>query len=173
MKKNILKLIFLTILILLVILIFVFFYYKLFSYNKYEGNIDSYEFILDNNDKYLVTTDTKYMTMQNDGGSHINVYYEIDLKNNVSNKYEDNYKGFQVYIYKHKLISSKKLNNIDVTKLKELFNNIVENRNNNNDDTLNYNYYTISTIDYENLKIYNQTIIDDFLNIVDNQNGDN
>ncbi len=38
---------------------------------------------IDNNLKYVVTTDFKYQTMLNDGGSHTSKYYEIDLKNKL------------------------------------------------------------------------------------------
>ena len=51
-------------------------------------------------DKYIFTTDMKWLTMQNDGGSHINIYYQVDLQNNIIKKCQDEYKGFKGYVYK-------------------------------------------------------------------------
>lgn len=49
-----------------------------------EGYDDS-NFKLDSDNKYIIHDDTSILSMENDGGSHTDVYYEIDLnKNNVS-----------------------------------------------------------------------------------------
>ena len=47
------------------------------------------EFHLDDVNKYLVRTDTRFYTMRDDGGSHDDIYYGIDIeKRNVTKYYE-------------------------------------------------------------------------------------
>ena len=50
-----------------------------------------YTFKLDSNKKYEIITDQKYLTMQNDGGSHTNVYYQLDFEEAIVVKKEENY----------------------------------------------------------------------------------
>ena len=56
-----------------------------------EEEIKDYTFQLDNDKKYEIITDQKYLTMQNDGGSHENVYYQRDFEENIVVKHEDFY----------------------------------------------------------------------------------
>ncbi len=51
------------------------------------------EFTLNSANKYIVITNTKYLTMQNDGGSHTNIFYEIDLDTNNITKIKENYQA--------------------------------------------------------------------------------
>ena len=59
------------------------------GYDKY----DDYKFELDNENKYLIVTDFQCKTMMNDGGSHTNIYYNIDLENNIVQKVKETYKA--------------------------------------------------------------------------------
>ena len=52
-----------------------------------------YKFELDSENKYIVITDAKLKTLQNDGGSHVNIYYQIDLDNNLISKVQEIYKA--------------------------------------------------------------------------------
>ena len=56
-----------------------------------EPEIKDYTFKLDSNKKYEIITDQKYLTMQNDGGSHTNVYYQLDFEEAIVVKKEENY----------------------------------------------------------------------------------
>ncbi len=56
---------------------------------------------------YTIVTDTTYLTMENDGGSNYNVYYEI--KDDTVLKLEDHYVGFQGYEYKRKVLYQKQM----------------------------------------------------------------
>ena len=56
-----------------------------------EPEIKEYTFKLDSNKKYEIITDQKYLTMQNDGGSHTNVYYQLDFEEAIVVKKEENY----------------------------------------------------------------------------------
>lgn len=62
---------------------------------------------LSSSNTYTIVTDQKYLTMQDDGGSNYNVYYEIDMSKNIIIKYEDHYIGFKGYEYRHKEIYDK------------------------------------------------------------------
>ena len=79
MKKS--KKIIITILSIICIIFIVIIGYKIYEYCT--------EFHLDNANKYLVTTDTKFLTMRNDGGSHEDIYYGIDLENRQVIKYSE------------------------------------------------------------------------------------
>ena len=48
---------------------------------------------LKNNNKYIIITNSKWLTMKNDGGSNINIYYEVNFKNNIVNKITEKYKA--------------------------------------------------------------------------------
>ena len=52
-----------------------------------------YEFKLDSENKYKIITDMKWKTLQNDGGSHVSVYYQIDLDNNIISQVQETYKA--------------------------------------------------------------------------------
>ena len=75
MKKN--KIIILSIcVVLLVVVLFLFIFGKSKTDNK-----------------YIIQTDMKWLTMHNDGGSHTNIYYEVDFNKNIVVKKEEVYKA--------------------------------------------------------------------------------
>lgn len=107
--------------------------------------------------KYRLITDLNQKTMRDDGGSHINQYYEIDSENMIITKYEDEYKGFEGYIYKRKKLYEKQLNESENEELNKLINKIIERKNEEKDlKKSNWHYYSLVviddlSIDYENI----------------------
>lgn len=107
-------------------------------------------------DYYTIITDSKYLTMQNDGGSNFNIYYEVDLNSNIVKKFEDYYIGFKGYEYKQKLIYKKIIDNDISTEMGNLLFNLLSNEDVN--DTNNYSPYIIK-FDIEEKSIYNESSI--------------
>ena len=160
MKKNKKILIIISILIIIAIMI------MLIIYNK--KNSEEYSnFTLDSDLKYILTTNAKIFTMQDDGGSHINDYYQIDFDNNQVTKCEDKYVGFKGYKYKGKILYTRNLNEDEINELKFLIDEVITKKDDGqNTSTSNYNYYTLSTKDYEDISIYDETIINKFESIL-------
>ena len=118
MKKNKKILIIISILIIIAIII------MLIIYNK--KNSEEYSnFTLDSDSKYILTTNAKIFTMQDDGGSHINDYYQIDFDNNQVTKCEDKYVGFKGYKYKGKILYTRNLNEDEINELKFLIDEVI------------------------------------------------
>ncbi len=106
---------------------------------------------------YKITTDTRLKTLQNDGGSHVNVYYTVDFKNNLIVKYEDKYVGFKGYEYKDKVVYKKTISKSKSTKLKSVIDELADKEDINTD-----NNYFCYTIEFGNNKveIYNEDSIE-------------
>lgn len=142
---------------------------KVFKADK-ELGIDN--FTLNTQNKYIVKTNTRWLTMQNDGGSHTDIYYQIDLDNNTISKitkhYQANLSGLP--------ITTK---NIDYTKtidsnIKEQIKSLLEETLTKEDinETNNYNFYTILNLEIEK-NIHNQNTIhqlNQILTTIDNLN---
>lgn len=160
MKKNKKILIIISILVIIAIII------MLIIYNK--KNSEEYSnFTLDSDSKYILTTNTKIFTMQKDGGSHMNDYYQIDFDNNQVTKCEDKYVGFKGYKYKGKILYTRNLNEDEINELKLLIDEVITKKDDEqNITTSNYNYYTLSTKDYEEIRIYDESIINKFESIL-------
>ena len=141
-----------------------------------------YKFILDSVNKYEITTDFRWLTMQNDGGSNTNIYYQIDLDNNIVTKVEDVYQAnlkckanikcspkHQIGIIYQKYLGS---NN---ESLKKLLTDIINNPDASkepSDITDNFNFWTIKSLDLD-INIYDRNIIkklNDMLEKIDNYN---
>ncbi len=99
-------------------------YYKFFRTAK--------EFILDSEDKYIITTNHSTMTAMSDGGTHYDIRYNVDLGKRKVTIVQDYYKGFEGYKYKNRILFEKKLSAKEVEQIKELFNEIKENNSGNN-----------------------------------------
>lgn len=165
--------------ILVIVLLIVIF---IVGYKIYEYSI---EFRLDDVNKYLVTTDTRFLTMRNDGGSHENIYYGVDLDKGKVTKYEESVKvylnlGFSTDITK--ITFNKNLEENDVEELRILLNNIYLDTNNEENNTQEernilqegrytlsslYHFYTVSNISYGEIEVYNDEFKQKFLNIVE------
>lgn len=175
MKKMIIAII---IIILIIIMIIV-------GYKIYEYCI---EFRLDNANKYLVITNTRFATMRNDGGSHENIYYGIDLEKGEVTKYQQ---SVNVYLELDfttditKIVFHKSLEENDVEELRTLLNDIYSETNHKEEDTEEetlknateeitpkeflpkYQFYTVSNMSYGEIDVYNEEFIQNFLNIVE------
>ncbi len=175
MKKMII-----AIIIIILIIIMVADGYKIYEY--------CIEFRLDNANKYLVITNTRFATMRNDGGSHENIYYGIDLEKGEVTKYQQ---SVNVYLELDfttditKIVFHKSLEENDVEELRTLLNDIYSETNNKEEDTEKkilknvteeitpkeflpkYQFYTVSNMSYGEIDVYNEDFIQNFLNIVE------
>jgi hypothetical protein len=105
-----------------------------------------YKFELNNKNKYVIETDLKCNTMMNDGGSHTNLYYNIDLDKNIVQKVREKYRANLggTPSTTTEILYSVSINRSIKYKLKEfLEGNIVAGR----PSSANYNFYTIISID--------------------------
>lgn len=117
--------------------------------------------------EYKIITDSKYKTLQNDGGSHINIYYKINFSTKTITKYEDSYIGFEGYEYKDKIIYKK---NIDINtnkRIKLLINNLIK-----KEDINDKNSYSSYIVEFNgnSKEIYNSNSIkslEDILKMID------
>ena len=133
--------------------------YKQKKVNKNStNNLEDYIFKLDGEKKYKITTDSKYLTVRNDGGSHLNVYYNIDLDKRIYEKVNEVYKANlggkpeTTILSVYKKYINKELNN----EIENLIYNLKENDdiNDNNNDMP----YKIENL-YLNKTIYNKQSI--------------
>ena len=175
MKKMII-----AIIIIILIIIMVIVGYKIYEY--------CIEFRLDNPNKYLVITNTRFATMRNDGDSHENIYYGIDLEKGEVTKYQQ---SVNVYLELDfttditKIVFHKSLEENDVEELRTLLNDIYSETNHKEEDTEEetlknateeitpkeflpkYQFYTVSNMSYGEIDVYNEEFIQNFLNIVE------
>ena len=175
MKKMII-----AIIIIILIIIMVIVGYKIYEY--------CIEFRLDNANKYLVITNTRFATMRNDGGSHENIYYGVDLEKGEVTKYQQ---SVNVYLELDfttditKIVFHKSLEENDVEELRTLLNDIYSETNHKEEDTEEetlknateeitpkeflpkYQFYTVSNMSYGEIDVYNEEFIQNFLNIVE------
>lgn len=120
---------------------------------------ETYEFVLNNVNKYVVTTDMRWNTMQNDGGSNTSIYYQIDLDDKVVKKIEEKYKanlsGIPTTTYD--LLYEVNINDELGSEIKNILDNILvkEDIQDNN-----YSFYTIETFN-NSRDIYNVDTIND------------
>lgn len=115
------------------------------------------DFILDDEDKYIVTTNTAIMTAISDGGTHYDVRYNVDLKNKKVIKVEDYYKGLEGYKYKNRIKFEKRLNDEEIEQIKELFNELKENSFEKENKVS--GFYKLEHMKDETIKIYSDDII--------------
>ncbi len=106
--------------------------------------------------------------MQDDGGSHTNIYYQIDVDNSQVIKCEDKYVGFKGYEYEGKILYKKTLNETELKDLTILINNMIEKKDEEKDFSI--NNYELSTIDYEKIIVSDESLIDEFENLVKENN---
>ena len=110
-----------------------------------------------------ITTDDKFMTLQNDGGSYYNREYVVDYNTLVATGYEDHYIGFEGFEYQHKEFYSKQLTQEDFKKLDKIRTDVALNPQEDVNKT--YTYYTIGGYG-GNYKIYNRETIEERENIL-------
>ena len=127
--------------------------------DKKTSDINNYTFELDSANKYVITTDLRWITMQNDGGSHTSIYYQIDLDNNVIIKVEEAYKANLAGkpSTEKDIIYTKKIDNqIFIEEIKSFLNDLISKEDVN--ELNNYNFFTLSSLNYEK-NLYNTTTI--------------
>ncbi|MBO5478042.1 MAG: hypothetical protein J6A15_09885 [Clostridia bacterium] len=119
-----------------------------------------HEFNLDTDMKFLVTTDEKTYTYADDGGSHINSYYEIDLEKKTVSKREDKYVGLKGYKYQGKLLYTKKLTDEECTQLQNLLNDVISAGPATEADIITYGVtYTLDTKNGTNFVLHDGTLV--------------
>lgn len=119
-----------------------------------------------NEDKiFKITTNEKYNTIQNDGGSYYSTYYLINITKNKVSKYADKYVGFKGYEYQDKLIYTKNFNDEIISELA----NTIEDLFNKDDinEPKNYSPYILKINNIEK-SIYNKESIDTLEHILTN-----
>lgn len=122
-------------------------------YNNFDSKKEKYELV-------TVVTYYKFTTLMNDGGTHYDRKYILDFKEKKLKKYEDYYVGFEGLKYKDKLLYEKKLDNKSIEEFNYLLEDIINNKDKyENDYEKTYIYYTISSDKFEEIKIYDKTII--------------
>ena len=120
---------------------------------------------LDNTNAYIVITDYRCQTMQNDGGSHTDIYYEIDLENNNVNKVTESYvANFGGKSKTNKKSTSIKIDSNLSKEIAEILDNIF--KTNDINDSNNYDFYTIKRQNEEK-NIYNKDTIQILKELID------
>lgn len=118
---------------------------------------------------FKIITDVKFRTLQNDGGSHINIYYLVNLKKNKIVKYEDKYVGLKGYEYKDKIVYEKYIDDTINTKLQDTILDLTTKKDINKKN--NYNYYTIEDGNNEKIIYSDESIeaLENIFSIIDKQ----
>jgi transcriptional regulator of heat shock response len=128
-------------------------------------NKSDYSFELNSKNKYKIETDMQWITMQNDGVSHTNIYYNADFDNNDISKVEEIYQanlGGKPKITISKIYEKEIDFNLQKD-LKSLLDEIMEKEDIN--ESKNYNCFIISTLNNEK-RIYNINTIKKINNIL-------
>lgn len=130
----------------------------------------AHEFTIDSVNKYIVTTNMRFLTMQNDGGSHSNLYYQIDLDENKVTKVIESYKANLMGTpeFSKNEIYTKTINAELADEIKNVLNDTLTKEDIN--EPVNYSFFTIEALNNEKY-IYNQETINtlnNLLNKIDN-----
>lgn len=125
------------------------------------------KFKIDSDNKYIITTNLKMLTMANDGGTHTNEYYGIDLDKKRVYKYQDSYKGFKGDEYKGKIVKRKILSNEEVSSLQNIFYDVIFNNEKNKVNDINIRTYILDTKNYGEINIYDKEIIDKLVELLE------
>lgn len=151
----------------IIVMIFIIMFGICISKELMNNNKIEQEFLLDGSNKYRIGTNMKYLTMQNDGGSYNDLYYEVDLKNNIINvvtmEYHANLGGKSST---KKKVDTKIINEDLALEFKDLLDRFLLGEEEKYNDN---NFFTISnlnTIKY----IYNEESIKDLNELIDKIN---
>lgn len=126
----------------------------------FASKVSFHYFELDNDFKYLVTTDEQWWSTLNDGGSYSSSYYEIDFSNNMLEKRQDRYyKSFGatklkrfMKSYQKRLVYRRTITQEQKKALKQLFDSILKSTDRGEiyDE---YKCYILSTKDFSHIKM--------------------
>lgn len=128
-------------------------------------DIENYIFELDSRNKYTLTTDSRWKTMQNDGGSNSSIYYQIDLDNNIISKIQEDYHanlGGSPKLEKN-VIYTKQIDPNIGKEINSVLTEIITKEDIN--ETHNYNFFTILNLHTEK-NIYNIKTIENINNFL-------
>ena len=135
--------------VLIVICLSVFFIFKIMNKNSVKYD-------------YVFVTDMAIKTMLNDGGTHTDIYYEVDLKNNSVVKKQDEYKGFEGKVSEN-ILKTYRINNSKNKKIKEIFDKIIEEKDIDISSSSVYtSYYYVLKFNDEEIITYNSNLINEF-----------
>ncbi len=126
------------------------------EYSVVDEDADAFE--LDSMNKYIITTDFKWLTMRNDGGSNTSIYYQIDLDNNTIRKVQEDYKANLAGTPSTTkgVVYAKKIDAQIQLKVKNVLDEVIAKEDIN--DTHNYECFTVEYFDGEK-SIYNENTI--------------
>ena len=142
--------------VLVVICLGVFFIFK----NNDKNNNDKNNLVLDGD--YVFVTNMGNKTMMNDGGSHTDIYYDVDLKNNKVVKKQDTYRGFEGKVSED-VLNTYLIDEVQKEKIKEIFNKIIEDKDKEDSSKTDYlAYYFLKTSDGFEIKTSNYDLINEF-----------
>lgn len=112
-----------------------------------------YSFTVDSENKYEIVTDSRFITLMNDGGSNTNVYYQIDLDNNKVIKKSEDYKANLggTPTLDEQTLYTKNINSELKNETKKLLDELIEKEDKKGD---NYSFYVITHSDGDK-EIYN------------------
>lgn len=109
--------------------------------------------------KIILVTYDRFLTLQDDGGTQYDRRYEIDFSKKTVTKLEDYYKGFEGLQYQNKKLYQKELTKKESDKLKELLKEISSKKNDYEQDLEHtYMYYELKQ-NNTNIKIYDKKVI--------------
>lgn len=134
--------------------------------NESKVDYNKSSFVIDNENKYIFTTSDILLTMQWDGGSHINIYYEIDFNENIIVKCQDKYIGFKGYEYEGKIVATKQINDVEKNELKSILDEAINNPLE-KPDGVHFEFCTIASFNNETVKIYDKDTIEKIVSIVE------
>lgn len=127
--------------------------------------LDEDDFVVDNKSKFQIFTDYKWKTMMNDGGSHTDIYYNIDFDNNTITKVRKDYSAnlggkssIDVEIVYTADLTYRYKNNLSNLINETKYSNLIDNGN--------YSYYTLVGYDFT-YNIYNRNIIEKYRNLLE------
>lgn len=115
-------------------------------------------FQLDSGNKFEIITDFRWRTMLDDGGSNTNIYYQIDLDNNIVKKVQEEYYANLggTPTTNHEIIYTKKIGKELSEKSKLLLEKVFTKEDVNDEN--NYEFFTIRTFKKEK-NIYSTNMI--------------
>lgn len=114
----------------------------------------------------IIKTYDRYMTLHNDGGTHFDTWYEIDLKKRKVVKYGSYFIGFKGYEYENKILYEKELTKSQFRKFNKIIRDIKLNKDTYSVDSLKtYMPYVFIQDDLE-IEIYDKDVISNLEDIL-------
>ena len=123
-----------------------------------QSDLTDYEFDMNSNNKFVITTDMRWKTMRNDGGSNDSIYYQIDLENKVVVKIEEDYYanlGGTPRTEKS-ILYTKKLSDELAEETEKIIDDIIDKEDINDEN--NYYFFTIESLNYKKDIYFNSCV---------------